>query len=410
MSTYFYFGCIILLVIVAMRQVSGIRHYLLYAFGILLPIDNIVGINPGILDVVRYVALLLMLVGRRSDENTERVSKMKVPVLALIIINAGILLKGLSDFDNIYAVSGLTGLLSAVLSYIALSRLGTQDLKAIALGFTSGCAFSGIDIISQAHGGSYFGTQSEWGVRFSGFSFAVTKIGPMLAIAILFLVTAWLWDGVPKSKSALLYRLAALVLTGYSLYLSGSRGGFLATSLLFVLLLAIRFKLAAFIGFALSVAILSVSDKARLMLGTIFMREGVDDISSGRIDLNAEAWAAILKAPVFGPSTSEIQVLNPHTPFLTFGLALGITGVLATGVIFLHGISVGFFAIRRRLPNTTVAGGILISSLIMLLEPTGLLVGLSAILTYLLIIELATRAKMEPVETRATIEPERIAT
>lgn len=356
------------------------RRAVAFVLGLILPVDFVAGINPAYLDAARY-GLLVVLFLRTSRDTSSNSNRLLFACFAgLVFIGLMSVAKGL-DGNAEQLVRGLIGILSALAGVLlAQRRILHQDLLR---GFVLGMTASAVDIVLQVAGLPFFGMPSAFGFRYSGFSFNSTTLAPLLAVAAVLTLSSWLWPtrtgGVRLLLSAL--RLAVLVVLLVGLYESQGRGGVLSLGVAAGAMLLHRSRRSRIRVVFLAGLAIAALVRYRPQLETLILRSDSSDVTTGRGDLNRQAWHVFVSDPLFGATPDELTTLNPHTPFLTFAVEAGSVG-LFVAVLLTFALSIVLF--RRTQHGAhyafVVRAMAIIVLLTSLLEPDGLYIGLAKVL------------------------------
>lgn len=356
------------------------------AFGVLLPIDFVQFIDPLYFDAARYglAVILALRLRRTSSEPTHRgwavSSALMIGLVGLVAA-----IKGYGEEGSLFT-TGVTMLLSVAVSYQIARR--TQVHSRILLGFVVGNLLSSIDIIFQYVGLPYIGMPSEWGDRYSGFSHISTTAAPLLAVSILIVIGMMerLREAPARHPMLLITSGLAVGTLMLALVLTNGRGGLVG---LFagILLLVVRGlrdgRASAFVAILVAIA---AGFNYRTTITGYFVRDGRTDLSSGRVERNADALAAFLREPLLGPDARVIQGLNPHTPILSFGLFAGLAGVIIALLLMWRLVRLAWEGIWAESTASVLLG--MVSAVILvasLLEPDGFFVGLAPLVILLIV-------------------------
>lgn len=357
--------------------------------GVILPIDYLSVLDSITLDAMRYALLAVLIVRVRRDRTLTGHPLFVLGIAGLVLVALFDVLKG-ADGSAYTLQRGLIGLLSALAAFLVAQR--SEVHKPLVRGFVLGVSASAIDVCLQVAGLPYAGATSVYGFRYSGFSFKSTTLAPLLALAIVFVLTNWLWPAARtrSDRWILMMRLTLLLPLGAALYASQGRGGVLSLALALVFLLAVRFKGHPGRILTLGLVGVLVAWYLRSDIAALFVRPTEDDLSNGRGSLNEEAWDAFTSSPVFGPPPAVLSGLNPHTPFLTFAIEAGILGLLVAVVLAVGLVRVVLTPERtgNALP-VAVRCGALVMFTTSFLEPDGFYIGLARVV--LLAVVLTTR-------------------
>lgn len=352
--------------------------------GILLPIDVLGSVNPVVLDIIRYGLAGVLVFRTQARPGNAPLRLSNYVVACLIIVALAPALRSAYLEGTLSASSSLVGAASVLVGLMIAKR--PTLIPYLLSGFVLGSSFSALDIVAQFLGLPYLGLPTQLGWRYPGLSFSSTNTAPFLACAIVLLLrpigSAHRHLRHPPLltdfyRATTLRAALALVLT-VGLVLSGGRGGIGGLSLAVFLLIFLGylkrpaitpFIMAAFVG-------LSVTQIDRI-LGYL-NREGgrTQGFSSGRYELNGQAWRAITESPLWGVPPPLSENLRPHTPILSFGVSAGILGLLIGVALVAVVARVALCPTRNPRPATTsarlVCCVILVTSL---LEPVGFFVG-----------------------------------
>lgn len=349
--------------------------------GFILPIDYVQFIPPLYLDLVRFlIAATLILRGAARGKVIDTGKLTAGVAIALVIINTGATLKGFIGGNNGVMFEGAVGLITVVVAYSLVTKSTLDQKRSLCLGLLASMLTSTVDIYSQIRGGFYMGAESEWGIRYSGFSFAATKAAPLFAMAILIALTGFAWAKFKKVKTGIIIRFVSVMVCFVGLYHTGGRGGMLAILSAAALIFVLRAPAFGLISIMVAGFVIFNIRTSREWLVETFTREGTDDLSSGRLERNIESLHHIADNPVFGPVPEIMEGLNPHAAILTFGLGFGALGLLLSSWITLACAKLAFEGADRSDVTFFVKGGGVIALVVAFLEPTGLFVGLSALI------------------------------
>lgn len=308
-------------------EVSVVPFFLL---GVIMPINVVQGIPPVALDILRYGLALLILYLLRSHRKPSKSVNLLELVASLLILSGGLfLLKSVLYGGGL--IASLVSIISPVVGYL-LARKRIHH-RFILIGFTFGSALSALDIILQVLGLPFVGMPTAHGFRYSGFSFSSTAVAPLLAIALCVVLCPWVWH-----QKRLILRIILAILLVSGLFLSNGRVGALGLMIALIIYLVrqfarypVRILLLLVVGGWVG-AVLGLSQP----LLNFFTRanvSGVDDITSGRGELNVAAWEAFWRGGLLGIPPAEYENFNPHIALLSFGLNVGPFGLIALGIV-----------------------------------------------------------------------------
>lgn len=341
-----------------------------FALGLIMPIDVFLSVPPIALDAVRYglAALIVFLVYSRTRPST-KVSALDLVAL-LLILSGGVAVFKEAFFGGSLFIP-VVSLVSALVAYLVIKA--RMHHRWLLLGFMAGCALSGLDIISQAAGLPYLGMPSEYGFRYSGFSFSSTNVAPLLAVAACIAIMPWAWE-----KRRIPLRVILTVILVVSLFLSQGRVGvvgLLAAVFILALIYLWRRPLRTIVLLAVGAVVFWASGLVEFLTDYLTRSDtpGRTDFSSGRSELNADAWDKFWRSGMLGLNPAEYDLYNPHVAVLSSALNIGPFGLFATGLICILLAVMVFFA-GRDVPVLfrMIAAIALTTSLI---EPTGFFVG-----------------------------------
>jgi len=352
-------------------------RYTAVLLGILLPIDVIRVVTPVALDVARY-GLLALLVLRLAPEPRRGPRVMfALSMSGLIVVSVFGLVKGASG-ESYSLVRGVVGLASTIGGVLVARRMSVH--RHVLVGFVLGSVASACDVCLQVAGLPYLGVETLYGFRYSGFSLKSTALAPLLALAIVLVASSWLWTGAKSHRFVGVLRVVMLAPLGFALYASQGRGGLVSLILAGVFLTALRFRghpgrVITLLGLTLVAAYYF-----RAQITDLFVRPSENDLSNGRGQLNEEALRAFARDPLFGATPSEIPLLNPHTPLLTFAIEAGLLGLAAALVLMIALLRV----VSAKSPSSAhVPAVVRAAAVVMLvtsfLEPDGFYVGLGRV-------------------------------
>ena len=351
------------------RGVSAAPFFLL---GLVLPIDTMGSVPPILFDVLRYglaLAIVVYVYSRRRDVQTNPL--LGWVVLLLTTSGALAVAKALLLGGDLF--TGIVAFISPLAAFLVVREM--VNLRWILLGFVAGCTLSALDIIFQANGLPYLGVPSEYGFRYSGFSFGSTKVAPFLAVAICTVISPWAW-----ARRRAVFRVGLLAVLATALFLSQGRGGLagLLVALAVLVLPLLRRRPLAALGLLLvGLPALYLSGAFSALVGYV-LRSGVSttsDLTTGRAGLNSTAWDAFWAGGPLGVDPSIRHVLNPHIAPLTSAVDVGPFGLVATTIVCILLAYVMLFAPPRvPLLFRMIAAVSLVTAL---LEPNGFFVGFS---------------------------------
>lgn len=344
--------------------------FLAFALGIVLPIDVLGGINPALLDALRYgLALLLIIMVARHRPQRPALGQMAVGLLA--IYNLVLLIRSQYADEPSLTLQSAIGIASAVFAYLVVRSARTN--KAILAGFLVGASLSATDILLQVAGLAHLGTTTEWGNRYPGLSFSSTNTAPFLAIGAVIALNGYLWAHRPL---VLLGRWVLFVILGSGLLLSGGRGGLAGLLLALMIYFVFQLRRQPLVAILLSSSAFVFLVLRAEQVGHFLTRGGsTSTFTTGRVQLNAESWQAFLDGGVLGIDLTLRQMLSPHTPILSFALDAGVLGLVVGSILTSF---VAWRTVRAVLPGTSgelvcmIAAIILVTSM---LEPIGFFVG-----------------------------------
>ncbi|MCT2089342.1 hypothetical protein M3D92_08565 [Micrococcus terreus] len=335
-----------------------------------MPIDVLGPVNPVIMDLLRYGLAVVLIVGVRRSGDGHRGLGVLIGVL-LCLYNVALLLRGLYADQGSVMSQATIGIVSVLVAILATRNWRIN--RAILAGFLAGATLSATDILLQVAGLPYLGTPTEWGTRYPGLSFTSTNTAPFLALALVLVISSHLWTSRPAVRMS---RILLFVILFAGLALSGGRGGLGGFILALTVFLMFRFSRQPILAVITSAAGLVVVVTRWDQLMDFLTRGGTSSgFTTGRDELNAQAWSAFLDSPILGVELVSRAGYNPHTPILSFALDIGLAGLLV-------GIA-GVFALLLRMARPIrrgPAGEVLcmmaaVMVVTALLEPVGFFVG-----------------------------------
>lgn len=351
------------------RDVSLVPFFLL---GLVLPIDTMGGVPPVLFDVLRYGLALVIVVASLSRPRESRPNPL-LGWVTFLLTTAGALAIAKAVFLGGSLFTGVVAFISPLVAFLVVRGMAHQCW--LMLGFVAGCTLSAIDIIFQANGLPYLGVPSEYGFRYSGFSFGSTKVAPFLAVALCVVITPWAW-----AKRRVLLRVALAVALGAALFLSQGRGGVAGLLAALAILVFTLLRRRPLLGFGLLLVVPPVLyfSGAFSALSDHVLRSNVQtasDLTTGRSALNSASWDAFWAGGPLGVDPSIRHLLRPHIAPLTSGVDVGPFGLMATSVVCVL-LAYTMFLAPARVPVVfrMIAAVALVAAL---LEPTGFFVGFS---------------------------------
>ncbi|MFS2242856.1 hypothetical protein [Microbacterium sp. OR16] len=353
-------------------RVSLAPYFLL---GLVLPIDTVTGVPPILFDLLRYGLAIVIVLSARSRPRGRNLNTLLSFVTLLLMTSGALAIVKSIVFDS-DLFTGAVAFVSPLAAFLVVRKM--YHHRWIMLGFVAGCALSAIDIILQVNGLPYLGVPSDWGFRYSGFSFSSTKVAPFLAVALCVVITRWAWA---EQRAVLRVLLATPLLV--ALFFSQGRvgvAGLLAALTVFGLTILARRPLAGLGLLLVGIPALHFSGVFSALLDYVLRSDvpGVTDLSSGRGIRNSAAWDAFSAGGLLGVDPATRQYLNPHIAPLTSGVDVGPFGFFATSVVCLFLAYMMFFA-SKRIPMVfrMIAAVALATAFI---EPNGFFVGFSGTL------------------------------
>lgn len=344
-----------------------------FLLGFLLPIDTIAGVSAVTLDVARYGVAAALIVWMLATRRAPRMNRALAWGGSLLMLTGtlGFVKAGFSQ-DATAIVTSMVGLGSVAVAFMVARN--QVHFAAILRGFVAASVWSALDILMQWAGLPFLGTLTADAYRYSGFTFSSTHVAPLLAVALCVTLTHWAWR-----RRSLVVRMLATAILAAGLLVSQGRVGVAALGVALLVWLLARFAKRP-----------ARTLIAALIVGTpVFIFTGLDEllsqyliradrpggITSGRTELNAQAWGAFTDAGFFGIDQSERGLYIPHLAPLTAGLDVGWLGLVSTTVLCLMLAWFAAFA-PPRVPVVfrMIAAIALVAAMI---EPTGFFVGFS---------------------------------
>lgn len=372
-------------IVVVVLALLPARH-LAVMLGILLPVDYVQGVDPGLFQYARYGLVILILLKSRPEDHP-RTPTAKIVLIALAVVGLFTAIAGLVGGSTTEALSGVIGAGSVVAAFLLARR--SQLRGPVLAGFVVGTLASALDIISQASGGPFMGMPTIYGIRYSGLSYSSTAISPLMAIALILVLTSRTGSWHPFLVFIrVIAQLSAVLVLGAAMLLSGGRAGMLGLALaLMVLGIANlrRHPVAVLAGaFASMVCVYLAWPSLQHVL---FRADDNSGFASGRVDLNTQGWTAFLNSPLFGVDPRSAALLEPHTPLISFAVQAGVLGLLCACILvaiqFRIILSNPLSASPVMTPTRMICAVMIVSSF---LEPNGFFVGLTRILLFMFVV------------------------